>query len=351
MRPIRGFASDNAASVHPTMLNAIIEANVGHAPAYGDDRITARATAALQRLFGEDTRVAFVFGGTGANVVGLAALAEPFHAIICAETAHIHAHECGAPERFIGSKLLPVPTPDGKLRPADIGRLLEHTGDPHHVQPKVVSVSQPTERGTVYTMRELCDLATFAHANGLAVHLDGARFANAVAALGGDACAETRKAGVDVLSLGGTKNGMLYGEAVICFSPTIADRIPFLRKQATQLPSKMRFIAAQFEALLTDDLWLRNAQHANTMAQRLAEHVADIPGVRITQPVETNAVFAIIPKPCIERLQATYPFYVWNDALGEVRWMTAFDTTPTDVDQFTKTIRTQLNIWRESEGA
>jgi threonine aldolase len=332
--PLSSFASDNASGAHPAVLDALVAANQGHAPAYGADAWTARAIDAFRLQFGAEVEVAFTWGGTGANVVGLQCLLAPYEAVICPDTAHINVDECGAPERFTGCKLIDVPTSDGKLRPDDIAAPLHLLGDMHHVQPKVVSITQSTEQGTLYQPDEIAALAEVAHRNGLRVHLDGARIANAAAALGGDLRAFTVDVGVDVLTFGGTKNGMVYGEAVLFLDPELARSVPFVRKQAGQLPSKMRFVAAQFEALLADDLWLRNASHANEMSQLLAKLVDPIAGVEITRPPEVNSVFVLVPPDVLTTLQAWSPFYVWDEATTEVRWMTSYDTTPDDVETF-----------------
>ncbi|MEE8062466.1 MAG: low specificity L-threonine aldolase [Gemmatimonadales bacterium] len=339
----RSFASDNSAGVHPDVLQAIHEANVGHVPAYGDDPYTERAQAAFRRQFGEDVRVFFVYGGTGANVLGLKAVTESYHAVLCAESAHINIDECGAPERHLGCKLIAIPTADGKLRPADVQPHLKGFGVPHHAQPKVISITQTTELGTVYQPREIQALADLAHQNGMVLHMDGARISNAAASLELGLAAITGDVGVDVLSFGGTKSGLMFGEAVVFFSADEAlERVPYLRKQSMQLASKMRFVGAQFQALLTDDLWRRNAEHANRMARLLAQTVEVIDGVELTQPVESNAVFARIPSTAIPPLQKRWFFYVWDAARAEVRWMTAFDTTEEDVGAFASAIREEL---------
>jgi threonine aldolase len=324
----RGFASDNNAGVHPRVMEALAAANSGHVPAYGEDPVTARAVALLRERFGEETESFFVFGGTGANVAALQALMRPFHAVVCAETAHVNVDECGAPERFVGCKLLALKTADGKLRPEQIEPLLGRAGDEHHVQPRVVSVSQPTELGTVYTPAELGALAAFAHSRGMSLHVDGARLANAAAHLGVTLREVTALSGVDVLSFGGTKNGMMYGEAVVFFDRRLAEGFEFVRKQAMQLASKMRFIAAQFEAMLAEDLWLRNAEHANRMARLLARELEAVPGVRLAQPVESNAVFVSLPPARLEALRREYLFYLWEQ---DARLMCSFDTTEDDV--------------------
>lgn len=332
--PARSFASDNNAGVHPEILAAIAAANEGHVRAYGDDPYTARAVDAFRSQFGPAVEVFFVFNGTGANVLGIQALVRPHEAVICADLAHINVDECGAPERFTGCKLLGVPAPDGKVTPDAVAARLRGIGDQHHVQPRVVSISQSSEYGTVYRPAEIRALADFAHAHGLLLHMDGARIANAAAALDLPLRGVTADAGVDVLSFGGTKNGLLGGEAVVFFDPAHAERFRFIRKQGMQLSSKMRFVAAQFEALVGTDLWLRSARHANAMARRLGEGLRRIPGVTVTQPVDANAVFAILPGGSIPALQAQAYFYVWDDTRDEVRLMASFDTTEDDVDRF-----------------
>ena len=337
--PERSFASDNAAGVHPDVIAAIQAANVGHALAYGSDAWTARTADRFHELFGRDVDVFLTFGGTGANIVGLQCLLAPWHAVICPESSHINVDECGGPERFTGSKLIAVPTSDGKLRPEQVTDRLHGLGDEHHVQPHVVSITQSTESGTLYSVDEIAALADVAHANGLFVHLDSARIGNATAALGGDVRSITVDAGVDVLTFGGTKAGMMYGEAVAFLTPGLAGGAKFVRKQAAQLPSKMRFVAAQFEALLHDDLWLRNGRHANDMALRLAGRVEAIDGVKLSRQPEVNSVFASLPRPAIDALQAWSFFWDWDVAADEVRWMTSYDTTVEDLDRFAAGVR------------
>jgi len=329
------FASDNWAGVHPEILDAVARANDGsHAPAYGADPWTAEAHRLLAEHFGPGTHVYFAFNGTGANVVGLQSLLRPFEAIVCADSAHINVDECGAPERFLGSKLLTVSTPDGKLTPSLVAGLVGGIGDEHHVQAKVVSITQSTEVGTVYSVDEIGALAEWAHAHDLLVHLDGARIANAAAALDVDFGVFGQSAGVDLVSFGGTKNGALGAEAVITFRGEAETGLKFIRKQSMQLSSKMRFVAAQFVALLTDDLWLRSARHANAMASRLGLGASAVPGVSLVYPVQANGVFAVLPPPVTSALQSEYPFYLWDESTGVVRWMTSFDTTEADVDGF-----------------
>jgi threonine aldolase len=327
----RHFTSDNCAGAHPAVLQAVIEANVGHAPAYGADRWTARAAELIRVEFGVHATPFFVFGGTGANVVALSALLRPWQAVICPAGAHINVDECGAPERFTGCKLLPVATTDGKLRPADVTTALTGVGDEHRAQPAVVSISQTTELGTAYTPAEIRAIADHAHRHGLRLHMDGARLANAAAGLGTTLAALTAEAGVDMLSFGGTKNGLLGAEAVIVFAGE-GSELRYLRKQAAQLASKMRFLSAQFIALMSDRLWHANASHANAMARRLAAGLARHSRIRISQPVDANAVFAEVPVEYIPSLQKRYAFLLWNPSTAEVRWMCAWDTTEADVD-------------------
>jgi threonine aldolase len=332
-RPRRGFGSDNHSGVHPAILAAIVAANEGHAPAYQTDPHSAAADAIFARHLGPVT-VRYVFNGTGANVLALQAITPAYGAVLCADTAHIHVDECGAPERFIGCKLLAVRGIHGKLTPELLAPYLIRGGDQHFAAPRAVSIAQPTELGTVYTPAELQNLCEFAHAKGLRVHLDGARLVNAAAALDVPLRALTTDVGIDVLSFGGTKNGLLGGEAVIFFDPALARDFNYIRKQGMQLPSKTRFVAAQFEALLGGDLWRTNAIHANAMARRLADGVADVPSVKLLAPVETNALFAEIPKAWVKPLREQAFFYVWDERRTAVRWMTTFDTTPEDVDAF-----------------
>jgi threonine aldolase len=335
----RSFASDNNAGVHPEVIEAIAAANEGHVVAYGNDPITARAIKLFQKHFGRDVAVYFVFGGTGANVLGLKAITKSYQAIICADTSHVNTDECGAPENFTGCKLLTIPTPDGKLRVDQIKPLLHGIGVEHHVQPAVITISQATEMGTVYTKKELKTLANFAHERGMLLHVDGARLSNAAVSLDASLKEITADVGVDVLSFGGTKNGMLYGEAVVFFNPKLAGDFKYIRKQGMQLSSKMRFIAAQFEAMLSGNLWRRGPERANRMAQLLANELAKLPQIKITQPVEANGVFAVIPRKYIPALQKKYFFYVWDEETSEVRLMASFDTTEGDIRDFVKFVR------------
>src|ERR671914_1013229 len=321
----RGFTSDNHAGVHPEIMAAIAAANDGHARAYGYDDWTARAPERFRAHFGPQASAFPVFNGTAANVLALECLTRPWEAIVCARTAHLHVDECGAVERA-GRKLLVVDTPDGRLTPALVAPQRVRIGDEHVVQPRVVSIAESTEMGTVYRPQAIAALADWAHAHDMLLHVDGARLCNAAAALGVPLRALTTDAGADAVSFGGTKNGLLAGGAVVLLHEDAADGFLYRRKQSMQLASKMRFISAQLEALLAGDLWLRLAQHANAMAQRLAAAVQGIDGVRVTQPVEANAVFAIIDPARTARLKADWPFHVWDETTGEVRWMTAWDT-------------------------
>jgi threonine aldolase len=341
-KPSRSFASDNNAGVHPEMIEAMKVANQGHVIAYGDDAFTARAVKTFQKHFGRDVAVFFVFGGTGANVLGLQAVTKSYNAVICAETAHINVDECGAPEKFSGCKLLSVPTPDGKLRIDLIKHFLHGVGFEHHVQPRVISISQATEMGTVYTKAEIKALAQFAHANNMLLHVDGARISNAVVSLNASFKEITADVGVDVLSFGGAKNGMMYGEAVVFFDKSNAADFKYIRKQGMHLPSKMRYISAQFDALLSGELWKQSAGHANRMAKILASELEKIPQVKLTQPVEANGVFATIPPKYIPILQKKYFFYVWNEEISEARFMTSFDTTEEDIQNFVALVRKTL---------
>jgi threonine aldolase len=330
----RGFGSDNAATIHPEVLAAIARVNVGHAPGYGHDEFTRRVEGLFAEHFGVDASAHLVFNGSGANVLSLRAACRPWEAVICAESAHLNVDEGGAPEAIAGVKLLTVAAEHGKLTPELVERRIERIGDEHAVQPRVVSISQCSELGTVYTPLEIAALATLAHAHGLLLHVDGARLSNAAAALEVPFRALITDAGVDVVSFGGTKNGLLGGEAVVVLNPELDPGFPYLRKQTLQLASKMRFLAAQFEALLSDELWLRCAQHANAMAARLAGAVEGLTGLQITHPVQSNAVFATLPAHAIATLQDQFAFYIWDERRGEARWMCSWDTTEEDVDTF-----------------
>jgi threonine aldolase len=334
----REFASDNTGPVHPAVLEALHAANSGAAVSYGDDPWTARLNDWFCGQFGPGTEAFPVWNGTGANVVALRALTRPYFAVICTEHAHIQVDECGAPELITGCKLIDLPSPDGKLTPDQLHGAVQGIGNEHHVQAKVLSISQTTEYGTVYSLAEMRALCDVAHQLGLRVHLDGARIANAAAALGLPLRAFTRDAGVDILSFGATKNGGMGAEAVVVFDPQLAAELKFLRKQSTQLASKMRYLSAQLIAMGEHDLWLANATHANAMAQRLAAGIRAIPGITITQSVDANAVFAVLPRPMAVKLQETFHFYIWTEATGEARWMTSWATAPEDVDEFVAAI-------------
>lgn len=339
---VRGFASDNYAGAHPEILAALAVANGGHQSAYGADDYTEHLQRVMRSHFGGLAHAYPVFNGTGANVVALQALTDRWGAVITTDTAHIHVDECGAPERVGGIKLLPVPTEDGKLTPELIDREAYGWEDEHRAMPQVVSITQGTELGTLYTPDEIRALCEHAHGHGMLVHLDGARLANASAALDVPMRALTNVPGVDVLSFGGTKNGMLFGEAVVVLNPDAVRRMKHVRKLSMQLPSKTRFVSVQLEALLAGDLWLRNARHANAMAARLAAGAREVPGVRILHPVRANAVFARLPHEVSERLQKRYRFYFWDEAAGDVRWMCSFDTTEEDVDGFLAALREEM---------
>ena len=329
----RGLASDNHAGIHPDIMNAMAAANKGHAVAYGGDPYTETAVDRFREHFGENIEVFFVFLGTAANVLSLQAATESYHAVICADTAHIHVDECGAPERHTGCKLLSVPTLHGKLTCERIQQHLHGFGFEHHAQPRVVSITQATEMGTVYRPDEIKAIADLVHAHKMILHMDGARLANAAVHLGVDLGQLTADTGVDILSFGGTKNGMMVGEAIVFFNAALSEKFKYRRKQGMQLASKMRFIAAQFNALLSKDLWRSCAGRANDMATLLAEELQPIAEIRISQKVESNGVFAIVPPEIIAPLQAVCPFYVWNEKTSEVRWMTSFDTTEDDIHQ------------------
>jgi len=331
---MKSFGSDNHAPVHPDVLAAIVAANAGDAPSYGADSWTEEAKRLFKVHFGPDTEAHLVFNGTGANVLSLGSLLRPYEAAICADTAHVHTDECGAPERQLGCKLLTAPTTDGRISAEAADRLVRGIGDEHHVQVRALSVTQSTELGTRYPLAVLRELTDWAHSRGLAVHMDGARLANAAAGLGVSLREASAGCGVDILSFGGTKNGGMGAEAVVVLRPDLAADFLFRRKQGMQLASKMRYAAAQFVALLTDELWRRNAEQANRTARRLAAAVSGLPRVKVTRPVEANAVFAVLPAEAVAPLQAAYPFYVWDEAIGEVRWMTSFATTDADVDGF-----------------
>ena len=342
LAPERRFASDNNAAVHPLILESLERANRGHAVAYGDDPWTAAADDAFNELFGQQVSTLMVWNGTGANVLALATLLSPAGAVVCTDASHINVDETGAPERILGAKLIDVPAIKGKMTPDQVLNLQHFIGVVHHVQPSVLSITQSTEWGTLYTPNEIGALCDAAHSMGMKVHLDGARIANATAALGGTQQALrsfTVDAGVDVISFGGAKNGMMYGEAVIYLDPDLARSAPYVRKQVTQLPSKVRYISAQFSALLADDLWIKNARHANNMAAHLYEQTVDLPGVALDGTPEVNSIFPVLPAAKIEALRDWSFFYDWDSHHQQVRWMTAWDTELADIDQFVAGVR------------
>lgn len=344
MNTFKGFASDNNSGASPEVLTKMNEVNRGHTIGYGDDPYTKLTTDIFATHFGQSCRAYLVFTGTAANVLGITQASESYHAILCAETAHIYEDECGSPEKFSGCKLVPIKTNNGKLTPALIKPYLIGFGFEHRSQPKIISISQPTEMGTLYTIDEIRQISTLAREYGLFVHMDGARLANAAVALNEPFANFTTNAGVDILSFGGTKNGLIAAESILFLNDNVhVDNFKYVRKQGMQLSSKMRFIAAQFLAYFENDLWQKNASHANNMAQKLYHKVKNIKGVTITQPVEANAVFATIPKHAIEQLKEKYFFYTWNEEAGEVRWMCSFDTTEDEIDSFTDLLKKLLH--------
>lgn len=333
------FASDNYAGVHPEIMEALVRANQGHAASYGADAFTSAAIEKFKEHFGKNIEVYFVYNGTGANVLGLQSLTQSFHSILCSELAHINVDESTAPEKFTGCKLVTVPTTDGKIYPEAIESRIQRIDDQHHPQPAVISISQSTEYGTVYSVEEVKALSALAKKYNLYLHMDGSRISNAAISLDADFASFTRDADVDVLSFGGTKNGMMFGEAIIFFNPELSKTFKFIRKQGMQLHSKMRFISAQFEALLSNNLWKRNASHANSMARSLERELRKFPQVKITQPVEANGVFAIFPPNIISLLQEHSFFYIWNEKISEARLMCSFDTSEEDIITFTEKLK------------
>ncbi len=342
MTNVRGFASDNNSGVHSDIMDAMLHVNRGHAVGYGDDEYTAEAIKKIKDILGSEVEVLFVYNGTGANVIAIQALARPFNSVICSNLSHINMDECGAPEKQSGCKLLPVNISDAKLTVDLIKQYMHGFGFEHHSQPGMVSITQATEMGTVYSIAEIKEIADYVHEQGLYLHMDGARISNAAVSLGCTLKEMTFDAGVDVLSFGGTKNGMMFGEAVVFANAGLAQNVKYIRKQTTQLHSKMRYIGAQFSTLLTDDLWKRNALHANKMAGLLAEKISEIPEIRITQKVQANGVFCIVPEKLIKPLQQEFFFYVWDEKQNEVRWMTSFDTTEEDIENFVYAIKKLL---------
>jgi threonine aldolase len=335
----RGFASDNNSGISPEVLAKIAEVNSGHVIGYGGDPYTTQAIELFKKHFGPKIDAYFVFSGTAANVLGITSAVKTFQTVFCTETAHIHVDECGAIERFAGCKIVSVASPDGKLNAELLQKYMTGFGFEHHSQPALVSISQPTELGTVYSIDEIRKLADFVHHYGLQLHMDGARLANAAVSLGRNFIDMTGTAGVDILSFGGTKNGLMAAESIVIFDNHLATDFKYIRKQGMHLASKMRFISAQFIAYLEDGLWENNAKKANFMAQKLSTGLSKIPQVRITQKVDANGVFACVPKLIIAPLQQDFYFYVWNEEIGEVRWMTSFDTTEVDIESFINRIK------------
>jgi threonine aldolase len=340
----RGFASDNNAGVHPEILKEIEAVNKGHVVGYGNDIYTEQAKKLFKEQLGNDTEVFFVFTGTAANVLGITAVTRSWNSLITAETAHLEQDECGAPEKFTGCKVLTVPATDGKITPELITKHLHGFDFEHHAQPKVISITQSTEMGTVYTVPEITRLADLAHSMGMYLHMDGARIANAAVSLGMPFKSFTTDAGVDVLSFGGTKNGMMMGEAVCFLKPGLSKDFKYIRKQGMQLASKMRFISAQYIAYFHSGLWNKCANHANAMASIFAGKLKEIRQIKITQPVQSNGIFVIIPKNVAEKVMKHYFFYPWNEMTSEYRLMTSWDTTEEDIEEFVKLLKRELGL-------
>ena len=339
---LRGFGSDNFSGVLPEVFKALEESAFGHQHSYGEDKYTEKAIEDFKQIFGDDIDVYFVYNGTGANILSLSAFTHSYNAIICAETAHINVDECGAIEKQTGSKLLTVPTFDGKLSLGLIHNHMHGFDDQHHAQPKIISLTQCTELGTVYTHDELKEICDFAHAHDMYVHMDGARLANACAALNLGFRELTVDCGIDILSFGGTKNGLMLGESVVVFNPALKKEAYFVRKQSAQLASKLRYLSCQFTAYLTDSLWLKNAAHANRMAKILYDGLKELPGVHFTQKVESNQLFLTMPRPVIDELLKDYFFYFWDEAIHEIRFVTSFDTTEEDIEQLLQSVKRLL---------
>ena len=338
----RGFGSDNHSGISPEVIEAIAQANSDHALAYGDDEYTQRLETLINETFGPQAKVYLVFNGTGANVLCIDAMCRSHEAVVCAETAHINVDECGAPQRVVGCRLLTVDTPDGKLTPELVKSRLHGFGFEHHSQPKAISISQPTELGTLYSKEEIKALADLAHSYKMYLHVDGARLANAAVALGCTFKEMTTDLGVDALSFGGTKNGLLMGESCVLLNPALDVDMKYRRKQMTQLASKMRFMAAQFICYIESGIWRRNAEHSNRMAQLLRSEVEKVEGVKIMYPVQVNSVFAQLPTDVWHRLQERYFFYDWDEAADVVRWMCSFDTTEEDIHSFVNALKEEL---------
>ena len=338
----RGFGSDNHSGISPEIMEAIASANVDHALAYGDDEYCERAVQLLRQEFGTQAGVYFVFNGTGANVLNIDAMCRSHHAVVCAETAHINVDECGAPQRIVGCRLLTVPTPDGKLTPELVKTQLHGFGFEHHSQPRAISITQPTELGTLYSLDEIRALADLAHSHDMYLHMDGARLANAAVALGCTFRQMTTDCGVDCLSFGGTKNGMMIGESAVILNPVLDADLKYRRKQMGQLSSKMRFMAAQFEAYLSTGVWRRNAEHSNRMAQLLCQSLREVPEAKVVYPVQANSVFVQLPNKVWNALLDDYFFYLWDEATDVVRWMCSFDTTEEDIHNLVHALKKRL---------
>lgn len=338
----RGFGSDNHSGFSPEVIDALVRANDRHALAYGDDEVTERLRVLIKDTFGPQASIYLVFNGTGANVLSIDAMCRSYEAVVCAETAHINVDECGAPQRVVGCRLLTVDTPDGKLTPALVKTRLHGFGFEHHSQPKAISISQPTELGTLYTLDEIRALADLAHSYNMYLHIDGARLANAAVALGCSFKEMTTDHGVDVLSFGGTKNGLIMGESCVILNPALDNDMLYRRKQMTQLGSKMRFMAAQMECYIESGMWRRNAEHSNRMAQLLYNELRDVPTVRVMYPVQVNSVFVQLPREVWTSLQEDYFFYDWDEDANVVRWMCSFDTTEDDIRNFVQALKNRL---------
>lgn len=341
---MKGFASDNYAGVLPEIMEALHRANTGHAVSYGNDTLSEKVRKCFCDVFETAVDVLFVFNGTGANVLSISSAVESFSSVLCTDVSHFYNDESTAPENFTGCRFIPIATNQfGKLEVPALEKRIIRKGDIHFAQPKIISITQSTEYGTVYQPEEIKAISELARKHGMYLHVDGARFFNAAASLQISLAVLSTHAGVDILSLGGTKAGMMYGEAIVIFNKELARQIRFKQKQVMQLPSKARFIAAQFEAMMGNELWKRNAGHSNAMAQLLFQSIKDIKGVKVTMPVEANVVFAILPTEWIKLLQEQFPFYVWDEATNEVRLMCAFDTTEKEVNNFAQLLR-QLSM-------
>ncbi len=336
---MRSFASDNNSGVHPEIMQAIQDANIDHAVGYGDDFWTKKACRKIAEVIGEEAMPLFVFNGTGANVVALQLMTRSFHTVFCTETAHIYVDECGAPAKSTGCHIRPIATTDGKLTPELIRPHIHGVGDQHHSQPRAIYISQCTELGTIYTLEELKLLRAFADKHNLYILMDGARISNACCALGCSLRAMTVETGVDVVVLGGTKNGLMVGECLLVINDVLKKDALFVRKQQAQLASKMRYLSCQFTAYLDNNVWLKNARHANDMADRLYKGLSAFQQVTFTQEVESNQLFLKMPYPVIQKLLETYFFYFWNGAAHEIRFVTSWDTSKEDVDSLLARIK------------